>query len=126
MLLCKQCLQVLRNKGENISCDNTIFLCYDESEEMGKTCDWCEEIDDLYSCSIDNNIFESYNKIRELKKMEKVKTMSVWVVWRGCYTDRSIGKIFSDVKKAEDYANELGRNGSAIGEDVYIEEWSVE
>lgn len=56
----------------------------------------------------------------------EVKTMSVWVVWRGCYTDRSIGKIFSDVKKAEDYANELGRNGSAIGEDVYIEEWSVE
>lgn len=126
MLLCKQCLQALRNKGENISCNNTIFLYYDESEEMGKTCDWCEEIDDLYSCSIDNDVFESYNRIRELKKMEEVKTMSVWVVWRGCYTDRSIGKIFSDVKKAEDYANELERNRSAIGEDIYIEEWSVE
>lgn len=52
--------------------------------------------------------------------------MKVWIVWRGCYSDRSIGKIFSDVKKAEKYANELERSRQAIGEDVYIESYNVE
>lgn len=52
--------------------------------------------------------------------------MKVWIVWRGCYTDRSIGKIFFDVKKAEEYANKLEENREAIGEDVYIESYDVE
>ena len=58
--------------------------------------------------------------------MKKLTNVSVFVVWRGCINDKSIGKIFFDVKRAEEYANALERNREAIGEDVYIEEFKVE
>lgn len=52
--------------------------------------------------------------------------MMVYVVWRGCYTDRSIGKIFSKLEDAENYLAELKSNRKAIGEDIYIEPYDVE
>lgn len=52
--------------------------------------------------------------------------VSVFIVWRGCVYDKSIGKIFFNIKDAEEYANALERNREAIGEDVYIEEFKVE
>jgi hypothetical protein len=52
--------------------------------------------------------------------------MMVYVVWRGCYTDRSIGKIFSKLEDAENYVTELESGRKAIGEDIYIESYNVE
>ena len=52
--------------------------------------------------------------------------MVVYVVWRGCQTDKSIGKIFFKPEDAEGYVDMLESNRQAIGEDVYIEEFEVE
>lgn len=52
--------------------------------------------------------------------------MMVYVVWRGCYTDRSIGKIFSKLEDAENYVAELKSSRKAIGEDIYVEPYNVE
>lgn len=52
--------------------------------------------------------------------------MIVYVVWRGCYTDRSIGKIFSKLEDAENYVAELKSSRKAIGEDIYVEPYNVE
>lgn len=52
--------------------------------------------------------------------------MKVYVVWRGCYTDRSIGKIFFNFDDAEKYVDMLEFSKQTIGEDIYIEPYNVE
>jgi hypothetical protein len=68
MLLCSSCFNVLKDKGYDVQKEDKIFLEYEEAEEMGKTCDFCEEIDALYSCCIGNDLFNSYNILREIKE----------------------------------------------------------
>ncbi len=52
--------------------------------------------------------------------------MIVYVVWRGCYTDKSIGKIFSKFEDAVEYVDMLEFSKQAIGEDIYVEPYNVE
>jgi len=70
MLLCSSCFNVLKDKGYDIQKEDKIFLEYEEAEEIDKTCDCCEEIDALYSCYIGNDLFNSYNILREIKEIK--------------------------------------------------------
>ena len=52
MLLCSQCIEEIRSRGELVYVGN---MKYDavESEAMDITCEWCDEADDLYDCKVD-------------------------------------------------------------------------
>lgn len=47
--------------------------------------------------------------------------MKIYLVMRGCYTDRSVGKIFLSEESAKKFVAELILNNECRGEDVYIE-----
>ena len=53
MLLCKHCVEEIRSRGEIVFVN--IKMKYDavESEAMDITCEWCDEPDDLYECTVD-------------------------------------------------------------------------
>ena len=50
ILLCEHCIAAIRSRGERVY-DGGFFMDADEAEESGITCEWCDEVDDLYECT---------------------------------------------------------------------------
>ena len=50
MILCSQCIEAIRSRGETLFSADDIICTAEESEEENQPCDWCGEFDDLTFC----------------------------------------------------------------------------
>ena len=49
ILLCAYCIDAIRSRGESVY-QGELDMDAGAAEETGTTCEWCDEIDDLYEC----------------------------------------------------------------------------
>ena len=48
MLLCEYCIEEMRSRGEQLLINYDSEITFEDAEEMGITCEWCDETDALY------------------------------------------------------------------------------
>ena len=63
MMLCEDCIAEMRSRGEKVYFCEMLYT-YDESEEDGVICDYCEEYADLYECII----VDEYEQEEDMKR----------------------------------------------------------
>lgn len=57
MLLCDNCIEALRSRGEIVGIMEAYKVAAEDCEEYGCTCEWCGEIDDLHNCEVRGELY---------------------------------------------------------------------
>ena len=56
MLMCRHCIEAIRSRGDYIMTGEMVYSA-EECEEMGITCEWCGEYDDLYEVVAHDSLY---------------------------------------------------------------------
>lgn len=52
MLLCRNCINEIRSRGELIQVLEPCYISIEDCEEFETVCEWCGEADDLHLCNV--------------------------------------------------------------------------